>query len=97
VNQTRLESDELRLRAQLARSLARAITSQSLNQNQAADVLGVHHSTVSNLVHGRVSGYSTDRLIRYLRQLGCDVQVTVRSFPNAGGRGRLEIVAPVEA
>lgn len=39
-------------------------------------------------VNGRLDGFSTDRLLRFLTDLGCDVKISV-SAPHAKTRGHL--------
>jgi predicted XRE-type DNA-binding protein len=41
---------------------------------------------VSSIVNGRLEGFSTDRLMRFLNDLGCDVQMSV-SAPHTIARG----------
>ena len=60
------------VRAKLAKQIAELIRRKRLRQNQVADILGVDQSKVSKLVRGRISGFTSDRLLRYLNALGCD-------------------------
>jgi hypothetical protein len=39
-----------------------------------------------------LDGFSTDRLLRFLNALGCDVRITV-SRPNGKAAGRTRVVA----
>lgn len=66
------------LRAKLAKRIAELIKRERLSQTQIARVLGVDQSKVSKLVYGRISGFSSDRLLRFLTALGCDVRIEIR-------------------
>src|SRR5271165_7589626 len=66
------------VRANLAKQIAELIGRKGLRQNQVADILGVDQSKVSKLVRGRISGFTSDRLLRFLNRLGCDVKIEIR-------------------
>jgi predicted XRE-type DNA-binding protein len=59
-----------------------------LTQAQAAKLLGLDQPKVSSIVNGRLDGFSTDRLMRFLTDLGCDVKITV-SAPHPEARGHV--------
>ncbi len=65
-------------KAELARQIERIVRSRGLTQAEAAKVLGVDQGKVSALVRGRLSGFSTDRLFRFLAALGSRVEIVVR-------------------
>lgn len=80
-------------KAELALQLAELISSKGLSQTAAARLLGVDQPKVSALLRGRLAGFSTERLLRFLTVLGSDVQIVVRHRPRAKGAGHLEVVA----
>ncbi len=82
-------ADEWLAKAELAREIERLILGRGLTQTQAARVLGVVQSDISNLYRGRLAGYSMERLYRFLTTLGQDVQIVVRPTPRSGARGRV--------
>jgi predicted XRE-type DNA-binding protein len=69
--------DEMLLKAELVRQISKAIKEKGLNQYQAAEVLGIDQPKVSALVRGRFSGYSLERLFKYLNVLGKDLEIVV--------------------
>lgn len=69
---------EALVRAKLAKQIADLIHRQNLSQAQIATILRVDQSKVSKLVRGRISGFTSDRLLRYLTALGCDVRIEVK-------------------
>ena len=63
-----------------------------LTQTAAGKLLGINQPKVSTLLNGRLDGFSTDRLIRFLNKLGCDVRITV-SRPHARKVGKVQVQA----
>ena len=82
------ESDDLLVKAHLALHLRRVIKARKIAQGVAAHLIGLNQSRLSTLVNGRIDGFSTDRLMRFLNDLGCDVKITV-SAPHPKTRGQL--------
>lgn len=82
-------ADEWLAKAELAREIERLIRERGLTQTQAARVLGVAQSDISNLYRGRLAGYSMERLYRFLTTLGQDVQIVVQPMPRSRAQGRL--------
>jgi predicted XRE-type DNA-binding protein len=54
--------------------------------------LGITQPKVSALLNGRLDGFSTERLIRFLNALGCDVRISV-SRPHPRKAGQLHVLA----
>jgi predicted XRE-type DNA-binding protein len=55
------------------------IGKRGLTQAKAAKLLDLDQPKISALVRGKVSGYSIDRLFRFLTALGQRVEVRVRT------------------
>ena len=70
-------SDELLIKAELVRQISNLIDARRLTQAEAAKILGIDQPKVSALLNGRLSGFSTDRLFRFLNALGSDVEIRV--------------------
>ncbi|MEG3845906.1 helix-turn-helix transcriptional regulator [Microcoleus sp. herbarium19] len=71
-------SDEMLMKAELVRQITEIVNQRKLNQLQAAEVLGIDQPKVSALMRGKLTGFSTERLFRFLNLLGCDVQIVVK-------------------
>jgi predicted XRE-type DNA-binding protein len=71
-------ADEMLAKAELAIKIAEILRQRSLTQVQAAAVLGVDQPKVSALIRGRLSGFSIERLLRFLLRLGTDVSITIK-------------------
>jgi predicted XRE-type DNA-binding protein len=89
------DPEESRLRADLALQIVRLIRKRGLRQTEVAEMLGVDQAKVSKLVRGRISGFTSDRLLRFLRALGCKVRIEVREPRSLRRRvrGKVEVVA----
>ena len=87
------EPEEALAKAELARQITEVITRRRLSQREAANLLGVDQPKVSTLMRGRLSGFSTERLFRFLNALGRDVEIIVKPKPRSRRRGRVKVVA----
>jgi len=76
-------------KAELARKIGGIIERRRLTQAVAATLLGIDQPKVSALTRGRLSGFSLDRLVRFLVLLGSDVRIVVKARSRGAGRARL--------
>ncbi|WP_410056143.1 XRE family transcriptional regulator [Rhizobium sp. 25PS6] len=67
------------VRADLRAVLARVVSDKGLSQTRAAKLCSTDQPTLSKILSGRSDSVSTDQLLRWLVQLGCDVDLTVRN------------------
>lgn len=72
------DPEGLLAKAELVRQIDAIIHERGLSQTQAAAILGIDQPKVSALLNGRLSGFSMDRLVRFLLALDRDVQISVR-------------------
>ena len=88
------DAGERLLKAQLAAQIARVIAGRKLTQRAAAELMGVDQPKISHLLHGRLAGFSTDRLLTWLAALGQDIDILVRTPPRRRpGRLRVRMLA----
>ncbi|MGH2457273.1 MAG: helix-turn-helix domain-containing protein [Chloroflexota bacterium] len=87
------EPEEMLLKAELARRITATIKVRRLTQVQAAEILGVDQPKVSALVRGRLTIFSVDRMLRFLADLGHDVEIVVKANPHPTSRGRVHLTA----
>ena len=80
------DAEELLNKAQLARRIHEIIKGRHLTQKEAAAVLGATQPIVSNLMNGQLSGFSMERLVRFLNALGRDVEIVVKRRPRSRDR-----------
>jgi predicted XRE-type DNA-binding protein len=71
--------DELLVKAELA---------------EAAELLGVDQPKISALINGKLSGFSTVRLFRFLNALGRDVEIVVKNKPQSRSQAQTRVVTP---
>ena len=84
-------AEEALAKAELAQKIAVIIRERQLTQAQAAEILGVDQPKISALNRGRLSGFSIERLLRFLMLLGHDVEITVKSRPRSRSQARLRV------
>ncbi|HET7276319.1 MAG TPA: helix-turn-helix transcriptional regulator [Longimicrobiaceae bacterium] len=72
------EPEEALAKARLAEAIAQTIERRCLTQTQAATIMGVDQPKVSLIVNGRLDGFTQDRLMRFLTNLGDDVEIVVK-------------------
>ena len=81
--------EEARAKAELAHEVTKLIERRRLTQAEAATLLSVDQPIVSSLRRGRLSGFSLDRLVRFLVLLGHDVNLVVKKRSRPGVPARL--------
>ena len=69
------EAEHLRIRSELMIALQSVITSRSLTQVRAAELLGISQPRVSDLVRGRIERFSIDMLATLLARAGVRVEL----------------------
>src|SRR3972149_6656418 len=85
-------ADDYMAKSELAVRIFKIVKSRRLTQAAAGKLLGITQPKVSALLNGRLDGFSTERLIRFLNALGCDVRISV-SRPHPRKAGQLHVLA----
>ena len=75
--------EEMLVKAELASKIGEIIEIRNLTQMDAAEILGIDQPKVSGLIRGRLAGFSTERLFRFLNALGSDVEISVKPKPKS--------------
>jgi predicted XRE-type DNA-binding protein len=78
-------------KAQLARAICLLVEGEGLTQKAIAERLGIDQPKVSALLRGRLSEFSTDRLLRFVPRLGHDVKISVQSRRAKKAHASLEV------
>jgi predicted XRE-type DNA-binding protein len=86
-------SEELLAKAELIRQIGQLIEERGLTQTESAQLLGTTQPKVSDLLHGRLSGFSIERLIRFLKALDHDVDIVVKRKPRTRTHARVRVSA----
>ena len=84
-------AEELLVKAELASKISSIITKQQMTQVEAAEVLGIDQPKISALINGKLAGFSTARLFRFLNALGRDVEIVVK--PKSHVQAQTRVVA----
>ncbi len=87
------DAEERLVKAQLAIEIGRILKQRRLTRRAAAKVMGIDPPKVAHLLHGRLSGVSTEQLMGFLTALGRDVEIVVRTPPRRRRQGRLRVIA----
>ncbi len=85
------EPEEALAKAKLAYRISEIIKRRGWTQSRAAAFLEIDQPKISAIRHGRLSGFSTDRLFKYLVALGSDVEIIIRDKPRARKPGRIKV------
>jgi predicted XRE-type DNA-binding protein len=86
------ESGQALAKAELAARIADVIEKHHLTQAAAAKILEIDQPTVSDLMRGRLRGFSSDRLFRFLNALGKDVEIVIRPRRRGSSRPRIRVI-----
>ncbi len=78
-------------KAELTAKILTAIDRRDLTQAQAAKLLGIDQPKISALKQGRLSGFSIERLLRFLLALGHDVDIVVQPRTKPPSKARLRV------
>jgi predicted XRE-type DNA-binding protein len=84
-------ADDLLAKAELAAKIIAEIQRRRMTQIQAAATLGVDQPKISSLKQGKLSGFSLERLMRFLLLLGRDIEITVKRKPKSRSTARLRV------
>ena len=88
------EAASLKIKADLMDSILDQVKRRSYTQAQLVTILDEYQPNVSNLLQGKVSKISIEKLLRYTDRLGMVATVNVRSG-SAGKIKRIEALASV--
>lgn len=84
-------SDVALAKADLALAISTIISDHGWTQEEAAAVLGIDQPKISALMRGRLSGFSFERLMRFLNRLNYDVNVTISESPTKTARTSIQV------
>ncbi len=84
--------EEALAKSELAIQIYKIIKSRKLKQKQAAKIMEIDQPKVSDIICGKLSRYSIDRLMRFLRLLGRDIEIRVKKHARKSIPSRLSVV-----
>lgn len=80
------KSEELLAKAELVFKINKLIKEKKLKQHQAADILEIDQPKISALIHGKLTGFSIERLFKFLTLLDQDIEIIIK--PHAKSKTR---------
>jgi predicted XRE-type DNA-binding protein len=91
------EPEEELTKAQLASHIRQILERRRITQVAAARLMGIAQPKVSAILNGRLTNFSSERLMRMLTTLGQDVEITIKAKPRNRLRGRISVLGEVRA
>lgn len=79
-------------KAEIAARIAGTIKKRGLSQVRAAALLRITQADVSDLVRGKLKGFSTERLFRFLNALGKDIEIVILEHSARRQTGSLRVL-----
>lgn len=89
--------EEAFAKAEIARHIGEIISKEGLTQSEASELIGIGQPKVSELLRGRLSGFSTERLFRFVMALGGDVEISIRPKPRSHAKGEIRVLKKTAA
>jgi len=86
------DAEEMIVKARLAAKISEIIKHRHLTQEQAAEILAMPQSKISNMLRGNFRGISESKMIECLNLLGRDIQIVVKKAPRTHDTGRTSVV-----
>lgn len=83
--------EEMETKSNLVVEISKAIKKRKLTQTQTAEILSISQPKLSELLSGRFRGYSVERLIHFLNELGQDVDIVVKPKPRYRRKARVHV------
>ena len=81
------EASALKIKAELLSAILEHVKAKGYTQAQLADVLDEYQPSVSNLLRGRISQVSTEKLLRYADRLHLQTSIAIRPMEGRSQRG----------
>jgi predicted XRE-type DNA-binding protein len=84
------DAETMMLKAELSHKISSIIQHKHLSQIQAANLLGIDQPKISALMRGKLSGFSVERLFRFLTILGRDIRISIKPKSRKRLQGKVE-------
>lgn len=88
------DAGELNVKAQIAYRICELIRQRKLTQQEAAHLLGTDQPRVSALLRGRLEGFSSDRLFRFLNALDQEIEIVIRQTKRRSRPAGIRVLVP---
>lgn len=86
--------EEAMAKAELAILISDAIKQKKLTQKKAAELMGVDQPKISAIIRGQLSGFTIDRLFRFLIALGMDIIIEAKPHNRKDNLAHIQVLHP---
>lgn len=84
--------EEMMAKAELAILISDAIKGKKLTQKKAAVLMGIDQPKVSAISRGQLSGFTIDRLFRFLIALGMDIVIEAKPHDRKTNLAHIQVL-----
>lgn len=89
--------EEHLLKSNIAIEIRKLIEAKSLTQAEAARLVGLSQPKVSDILRGRLAGYSVERLLAIVNRLGRSVEVRISAQDIPVAQARITVTTTMRA
>jgi predicted XRE-type DNA-binding protein len=87
-------SEEALAKAELAILISSVIKRKKLTQKKAAELIGIDQPKISAIIRGQLSGFTLDRLFRFLMALGMNIIIKVKPYTARSTAPCIQVIQP---
>ena len=87
------EASALKIKAEILSAILEHVRAQRYTQAQLIEILDEYQPSVSNLLRGRISQVSIQKLLRYADRLHLETSIAVRPIKGRAGRAKPKSVS----
>ena len=87
------EASALKIKAEILSAILERVRAEGYTQAQLVDILDEYQPSVSNLLKGRISQVSIEKLLRYAHHLYLQTSIAVRPIGEQSRRARIQATA----
>lgn len=84
--------EEAMAKAELAILISDTIKRKKLTQKKAAELIGIDQPKVSAIIRGQLSGFTIDRLFRFLMALGMDIIIEAKPHTSRATPAHIQVI-----
>lgn len=84
--------EESMAKAELAILISDAIKKKKLTQKKAAELIGIDQPKISSIIRGQLSGFTIDRLFRFLVSLGMDITIEAKPHTSRTTPAHIQVI-----
>ncbi|MEK7486837.1 MAG: helix-turn-helix transcriptional regulator [Planctomycetota bacterium] len=87
------EPEQALAKAKVVLQICKILKAKKLTQQESALLLGVDQPKISALLHGRIAGFSLERLLGFLTALDRDIEIVIKNKPKSRRKAHLLVYA----